>query len=538
MAKAPINVLLIDDDDGDYFLTKDLLQEIDSSGFVVDWKSNYEDGLLAICEGKYDICLLDHRLGSRTGLELLREAKACHCIMPVIVLTGESAPDIDYSAMELGAADFLEKKDLTAAKLDRAIRYTLLQHRHSEELERRVQLRTDDLATTNLALQTEIKAREQTDAALRESEGRFRHLADSMPQIVWISEPDGSLEYINSQWIVYTGLTLEESHSFEQSKAVFHPDDWQPFLDSWSKAVDKQSIHEKELRLKHIVEGEYRWFLTRSVPVFNGEGKLIKWYGTSTDIHDQKMQEQAQREASQRKDEFLASMAHELRNPLPPIRNALEIMRLSNNNPTVVEKSRAMIERQLQQLIRLIDDLLELSRFTRGKIRLRVEPIDLQAVIDAAVETSRPHIEAAQHQLTVIMPPAPVHFEGDYTRLTQVVVNLLNNAAKFTNPKGEIILSALVEEDTLIIKVLDNGIGIPPEMIGHIFDMFSQVQRPDNHAQGGLGIGLALARSIVQLHSGTVEANSPGAGKGSEFIIRLPVSHPVQTAPSTDSPKA
>jgi signal transduction histidine kinase len=250
------------------------------------------------------------------------------------------------------------------------------------------------------------------------------------------------------------------------------------------------------------------------------------------------LQEEAQREMSQRKDEFLASMAHELRNPLPPIRNAIEIMRLSENSPQAVEKGRAMIERQLNQLIRLIDDLLDLSRFTRGKIRLRVGTIDLQSVIDAAVETSRPHIEAAQHQLTVLVPGEPVHFEGDFTRLTQVVVNLLNNAAKYTNPKGEIILSAEVEEDRLVIKVMDNGIGIPPEMIGHIFDMFNQGKSTENHSQGGLGIGLALVRSIVQLHGGTVIVRSAGPGKGSEFIVRLPISHPVQIPPSSALPKS
>lgn len=510
MITSPTKVLLIDDDDGDYFLTKDLLEEIDKDGFDVDWKSNYDDGLGALTKGGYDICLLDHRLGSHTGLELFSEAKERQCTIPVIILTGQSEQDVDFSAMKLGAADFLEKKDLTPEKLGRAIRYSLWQHRHSEELERQVAARTQDLAISH--------------AALQESEVRFRHLADSMPQIVWISEPDGTNEYINTQWIVYTGLTLQESRTFEQSKEVIHPDDWERLQQSWNLAREKQSVHEVEVRLKHVVQGEYRWFLSRTVPVFNAEGKLIKWYGTSTDIHDQKLQEVAQRELSRRKDEFLASMAHELRNPLPPIRNALEIMRLADNNPQVVERSRTMIERQLNQLIRLIEDLLDLSRFTRGTIRLRIESLDLQSVIDAAVETSRPHIEAAQHQLTVLVPPESVHFEGDFTRLTQVVVNLLNNAARYTNPKGEILLSALVEDEHIVIKVMDNGMGIDPQHLEHIFDMFSQAGRSEHQTQSGLGIGLALVRSIVQLHSGTIEARSQGAGKGSEFVLKVPIS--------------
>jgi len=533
MATKPTKVLLIDDDDSDYFLTKDLLADIDPEGFEIDWKANYESGLEALCRGCHDICLLDNRLGARTGIDLLRDAKEKGCLIPVIILTGQSERDVDYSAMKLGAADFLEKKELTSAKLDRAIRYTLLQHQHSGELERQVAARTKDLAATNVALHTEMAARERTDQALRDSEERFRHLASAMPQIVWISEPDGTIEYINSQWIVYTGLTLEQSRTFEMTKEVIHPDDWQRLEESWQRALENQSVHEIELRLKHALDGNFRWFLSRSVPVFNAQGDVIKWYGTSTDIHDQKLHEEEQRLANQRKDVFLASMAHELRNPLPPIRNALEIMRLADNNPQTVERCRGMIERQLNQIIRLVDDLLDLSRFTRGKITLRMEPVEISAIIEAAVETSRPLIEAAQHTLTVLVPTEKVYFEGDATRITQVVVNLLNNAAKYTSPKGEIILSTTVDGDQIVIKVSDNGLGIPPEMLQDIFQMFNQLPRSEQHGQGGLGIGLALVRGIVELHHGTIEAKSPGIGKGSEFIVKLPISRPTQPTASS-----
>lgn len=530
---TPIRVLLIDDDDGDFFLTKDLLEEIDPQGFVVDWKARYEDGLAAICAAEHDICLLDNNLGSRSGIDLLREAKEKKCIIPVILLTGQSERDVDYSAMELGAADFLEKKDLTPAKLDRAIRYTLLQHRHSHELEQQVTARTMELVKSNQALQDEMRAREETDQALRQSEERFRHLADAMPQIVWISKVDGTVEYINTQWIVYTGLTLEQSRTADQHREVVHPDDREPLDRSWEQATKEQSIHEFEIRLKRSSDGEYRWFLARSVPVFNSEGELVKWYGTSTDIHDQKLQEEEQREANRRKDIFLASMAHELRNPLPPIRNALEIMRLSEHRVETVERCRGMIERQLNQLIRLVDDLLDLSRFTRGKIKLRFEPVELRAIVEAAVETSRPLIEASQHHLTVLVPEQQVFFEGDATRLTQVLVNLLNNAAKYTPAKGEIILSATGEDENIVLKVSDNGFGIPSDMLGNIFQLFNQLDRSEQHSQGGLGIGLALVHGIVTLHRGTVYAQSPGPGKGSEFIVRVPISQKQVTSVSS-----
>lgn len=522
--KTPIRVLLIDDDDSDYFLTKDLLEEIDPQGFVIDWKSRYEEGLVAVCAAKHDICLLDNNLGSRSGIDLLREAKEKKCTIPVILLTGHSERDLDYSAMELGAADFLEKKDLAPAKLDRAIRYTLLQHRHSCQLEQQVTARTLELVNSNQALHDEMRAREATDQALRQSEERFRHLADAMPQIVWISQPDGTVEYINTQWIVYTGLTLEQSRTPEQHSCVIHPDDQEPLYRSWEIAKAEETIHQFEMRLKRSSDGEYRWFLARSVPVFNSQGKLIKWYGTSTDIHDQKLQEEEQREANRRKDIFLASMAHELRNPLPPIRNALEIMRLAEHRVETVERCRGMIERQLNQLIRLVDDLLDLSRFTRGKIKLRLEPVELRAIVEAAVETSRPLIEAGQHHLTVLIPEQQVFFEGDATRLTQVLINLLNNAAKYTPAKGEIILSSTVENDNVVLKVSDNGLGIPSDMLVNIFQLFNQLDRSEQHSQGGLGIGLALVHGIVTLHRGTVEARSPGPGKGSEFILSVPIS--------------
>lgn len=538
MAKNVIKVLIIDDDEADYFLARELLNDIDPHRFQVDWKPNFRDGLAALCEGKYDICLLDNRLGAETGIELLREAKKRSCQLPVILLTSQSERDIDYSAMELGAADFLEKQDLTAAKLDRAIRYTLLQHQQASDLERQVAERTRDLESTNSALQKEMKERERIDEALRESEERFRHLANAMPQIVWISDAEGRIEFINSQWMVYIGLSLDQSRHEELMQEVIHPDDRVSLQQSWKQAKENQSIHECEFRLKQYSEGNYRWFLSRSVPVFNAIGTLINWYGTSTDIHDQKMQEEEQRDANRRKDIFLATMAHELRNPLPAIRNALEIMRLSENNPETLERCRGMIERQLNQIIHLVDDLLDISRLTRGKINLRLEAVELTAIVDIAIETSRPVIEAAQHTLTLLLPEEKIYFEGDSTRLSQVIVNLLNNAAKYTNPKGEIVFSARKEDEQIILQVADNGMGIPPEMLQNIFQMFNQLPRSENFGQGGLGIGLAIVQGIVKLHHGTVEAQSAGIGKGSVFIVRIPVHQrpesDVELQPSTD----
>lgn len=227
------------------------------------------------------------------------------------------------------------------------------------------------------------------------------------------------------------------------------------------------------------------------------------------------------RESDRHKDEFLATLAHELRNPLAPIRNALQVMRLARNDPSALESSEAIIERQVQQMVRLIDDLLDLSRISRGKIELRTERVDLSEVLKSAIETSRPVIEEYGHQLTVNLPAEPVPLNADLTRLAQVFLNLLNNSAKYTDRGGQIWLSAERQDDTVVVRVRDNGAGIPPQMLPRIFEMFTQVDRSLERAQGGLGIGLTLVRRLVEMHGGSVEAHSEGTGKGSEFIVRL-----------------
>ncbi|HWM92572.1 MAG TPA: ATP-binding protein [Thermoanaerobaculia bacterium] len=235
-------------------------------------------------------------------------------------------------------------------------------------------------------------------------------------------------------------------------------------------------------------------------------------------------------ETDRRKDEFLAILAHELRNPLAPLRNALHLLRLAGNNGETLEQTRGMMERQVQQMVRLIDDLLDISRITRGKIELRRERVELAAVIQNAVETSRPLIEASGHELTVTFPPEPVSLDADPTRLAQVFANLLNNAAKYTPRGGHIRLTAERQGNDVVVKVRDTGIGIPAEMVPQVFEMFTQVDRSLERSQGGLGIGLSIVRGLVELHGGSVEARSDGPGRGSELSVRLSVHPSVQEA--------
>ena len=230
----------------------------------------------------------------------------------------------------------------------------------------------------------------------------------------------------------------------------------------------------------------------------------------------------ALREQDRRKDEFLAILAHELRNPLAPLRNSLEAMRLAGEDPGIARTARNIMERQVDQMVRLIDDLLDVSRVSRGKIKLNRENVDVQSIIMDALEVCRPQITASSHQLDLRLPDQSVRIEGDRTRLVQVLCNLLSNAAKYTAPGGRIGVEAKLDGAHVTIAVTDNGVGIPADMLGQVFDMFTQVESTLERSQGGLGIGLTLVRRLVELHGGTVEASSEGAWRGSRFVVRLP----------------
>ncbi len=228
-------------------------------------------------------------------------------------------------------------------------------------------------------------------------------------------------------------------------------------------------------------------------------------------------------EADHRKDEFLALLAHELRNPLAPLGNGLQVMRLAANDANVVAQARAMMERQLAHMVRLVDDLLDVSRISRNKMELRRSRVLLADAISSAVETARPAIDAGGHELTISLPAEPIYLDADLTRLAQVFGNLLTNSAKYTERGGRIWLTATPDDDHVTIAVQDTGIGIPANALPTLFDMFSQVERSLEHSAGGLGIGLALVKGLVEMHGGAVEAASAGPGKGSTFTVRLPV---------------
>ena len=368
---------------------------------------------------------------------------------------------------------------------------------------------------------TDIEDNKQLEVKFKESEERQSAVIEAIPQVVWTAQTNGEVDFGSKRWYDYTGLTPEQTLGIGWTVAV-HPDDLAKTLAQWEEALATGKPTEIEYRLR-AGDGCYRWQLIRGVPLKNSEGQVMKWFGTITDIHDRKQAEQELQENNRRKDEFLATLAHELRNPLAPIRNGLQVMRMANGDPDAVEKARTMMERQLTQMVRLVDDLLDVSRISSGKLELKRERVPLRAVVNSAVETSRPLIEQMGHELTVKLPKQSVVVEADLTRLAQVFLNLLNNAAKYSEQGGHIWLTAERQGSDVVVSVKDKGIGIAADQLPQIFEMFSQVNRSLEKAQGGLGIGLSLVKRLVEMHGGRIEAKSDGPGQGSEFIVRLPV---------------
>ncbi|MBD8533272.1 MULTISPECIES: ATP-binding protein [unclassified Massilia] len=407
----------------------------------------------------------------------------------------------------------------------------------------------DDVALVREVAERTRTASERltTQVALAASEAKFRTIANAMPQMVWSTLPDGFHDYYNARWYDFTGVVPGETDGAGWAN-MFHPDDRDEAWARWSHSLASGDTYEVQYRLRHHTGG-YRWVLGRALPVRDDADRIIRWMGTCTDIHDQKLAENELRLANQRKDEFLAMLAHELRNPLAPISTAAQVMRLRYADAEYVKRASDIIGRQVRHMTDLVDDLLDVSRVTRGLVQMERAPVDLKLVINGALEQARPLIEARHHALDVHMTGEPAWVGGDRTRLTQAVSNLLNNAAKYTQQHGRIDIGLAVRDGHATLSVRDNGSGIAPGLLPHVFDLFTQGERTPDRAQGGLGLGLTLVKSIAVHHGGSVQASSGGQGQGSSFTITLPtmaapaahgMANPldtadagVQTAPST-----
>jgi PAS domain S-box-containing protein len=372
----------------------------------------------------------------------------------------------------------------------------------------------------------DLTARKLAEDAVRASEARLRAILDATPECIKVLAPDGALLDINPSGLRMVGADDPSSVVGRSIYRVITPEYREAFREFNERVCRGESgILEFDIL---GAGGSRRHMETSAVPLDDG-GRVVQ-LAVSRDVTARKLAElearrllEALREGDKRKDEFLATLAHELRNPLAPIRNALALLRQAGDRKDVAEKAVGVMDRQVGHMVRLIDDLLDVSRVSQGKITLRRQKADLRDAVRQAVETSGPAVERGRHSLSVSMPDAPVWVDADPTRVAQAVSNVLNNAAKYTPPGGRIGVSTGVEGEQAVVRVSDSGVGIPPDMLPRVFDLFTQVDRSLHRSQGGLGIGLSLVRSLVELHGGSVEAHSEGVGKGSEFVLRLPL---------------
>lgn len=367
-------------------------------------------------------------------------------------------------------------------------------------------------------LSAEVRARE----AIAASEERYRTLVSVISDVQWMTDPNGAFVAPQEAWSNLTGQSWDEHRGFGWFQA-FHPDDRDGMRASWERACRDGTAYEATGRVWSAPLREHRDVVTRATPICRADGTIREWVGICTDVTEQHRSEQVLREANRQKDEFLAMLGHELRNPLAAVRNAVTVASL---DPAQQGRALEIARRQTDQLGRLIDDLLDVARITQGRIPLRKERTSLADVLQHALDHTLPFIESRGLRLEVAISDTPAHLDADPARLEQVFVNLLQNAAKYTEPGGWIRVEAVRERDQAVVTVRDSGVGIAADVLPTIFDLFAQGLQSLDRAQGGLGIGLTVAKRLVELHGGSIAADSAGLGRGSTFVVRLPTAPP------------
>jgi PAS domain S-box-containing protein len=488
-------VLLVDDNRDMREYVVRLLQP----RFVVSAVADGQSALDLIDSGvRPDLVLSDVMMPRLDGFGLLKALRARPLTesTPVIFLSARAGEEARIEGIDVGADDYLIKpfsaRELIS-RIETHIRLSRLRRSASEHIkmsEERLRIAIDEagMGTWNLDLKTQ---------ELRWSRSHYTLLG---------FEPDES-----------------NLATYEMWRSRIHPADLEMVEAAIAQSRDAQTLYSQEYRIIRADTGAVRWLRVLGRFLYDESAIPTRSVGVAFDDTDRKVAEIALREADQRKDVFLATLAHELRNPLAPIRNAAQLLGSPKLGPEQLQWVQSVIQRQVKHLAWLLDDLLDVARITQGKLELKRQLISLKSVVDSAVEVARPLLDSKGHHLAVSLPAEPVTLYADPLRLSQVLSNLLTNAAKYTGAGGHIALAGHIEKGTLSISIKDDGIGIPDESLGGIFAMFSQVEGAAVHSEGGLGIGLALVSGLTELHGGTAEAKSEGLGHGSEFVVRLPV---------------
>ncbi|MBD2345835.1 hybrid sensor histidine kinase/response regulator [Anabaena subtropica] len=455
----------------------------------------------------------------------------------ISVFTATALIPLVPKALALPSPAQLERanQDLENEILER-LRVEAELRKYQNHLEELVVFRTHEISKTNEKLQQEINERQRILEVLRESEERYRYLAEAIPQLVWTADANGECDYFNQNWCNYTGLTLEASLG-SGWLLTLHPEDVERAYEVWLKAVETGTLYENEYRFKRAVDGSYRWQLGRGLPLKDHQGRVVKWFGTCTDIHEQKqileerahlleLEQTARAEAetaNRVKDEFLAVLSHELRTPLNAILGWSKLLQERKLDQARTSQALATIERNATLQVQLIEDLLDISRILQGKLVINITKVNLVIVVLTALETMRLAAETKSIQVSTRFAPKMGQVMGDSARLQQVVWNLLSNAVKFTPNGGKIEVRLEQVERYAQIVVTDTGKGISPEFLPYVFDYFRQADSSSTRKFGGLGLGLAIVRKIVEIHGGTVTAQSLGEEQGASFTVQLPM---------------
>jgi PAS domain S-box-containing protein len=499
MDNSSILILNVDDNDGARYVKTRILQ---SAGFQVIEAANGTDALEMARQRRPALVLLDVKLPDISGIEVCRRIKSDVSTATVLVLQTSAAligRDDKIRGLDGGADNYL------AAPIE------------ADEL----------IANVNALLRLQ-----RTQTELRNSDERFRQLAENIEDVFWMfGIADQRLLYASPAYErLFTRPLAQLQQSPDDWLVAVHPEDrilvqadWREFLHS--------GHYDQEFRLGQ--DDDVRWVRDRAFLVRDDQQQPYRIARITSDISERKNMEGLLRTADEHKNDFLATLAHELRNPLSPIRSAVTLMNsVSPTQTEVHQRARDVILRQVGHLTHLVDDLLDVARISQGKLTLRRQDIELHAVVEPAVETVKALIEARHHTLVLDLPPAPVWLHGDPVRLSQIIGNLLHNAAKFTDPGGRIGVTVTVPQpDRIRIAVSDDGIGITTYNLARIFDMFAQGASTRDRVHDGLGIGLSLVSRLVEMHGGTVEVTSEGIGKGSTFVVEFPLQQPTSVVP-------
>jgi PAS domain S-box-containing protein len=511
-ADLAVNILLVDDEPANLMALEAILKE---PGRNLVRASSGGDAQRLLEQTDFAVVLLDLQMPGLDGFETARliRARERSRHTPIIFITAHDPTAFPITeAYRLGAVDYLVKP-LTPDVLRAKVAVFVELARRAEQVHR---------------LERQEFERNLAEEALRRSERHFRQMADSAPVLLWVSGPDGLCTWFNRPWLEFTGRSMQQEVGNGWAEGI-HPDDRQRCLDTFRSALRARRRFRLEFRLRRR-DGLYRWILGEGVPHEGPEVAFSGYVGSAIDITDQRQAREVAEAAQQRAEQadaakgaFLAMLAHELRAPLAPVLPSLQVLRRAGGSPAVRQEEVERLERQARHLGRMVEDLVDVARLSRGRLTLRTERLDLARLARTAALDRKALLDQAGLTLEVKAPETPVWVQGDATRLTQALNNLLDNAIQYTPAGGRVEVRVCADEAArqASVSVADTGVGIEALLLPRLFEAFSQAEQGIDRARGGLGLGLNVVRGLVDLHGGKVEAASEGPGRGSVFTIRL-----------------